>query len=324
VLGLVDMIYIELESSKFREGQAPVPEVFDFLIARGFEPLIRDAECGEWQFNCVFVRNSLAVSAADFIRTNERFEVGPMPAHGPSPATPTEQTMLDVRAIPILVPCFNNATYCDSMLKQLISRGFENITFVDNCSTALSMLKWLEREAEAGLASIEITSENIGPVRSIFTPERLKSLPRWFCVTDPDLRFNKLLPDGWLDELTGISQRFHAGKVGFALNVSDKTLFRSQEFDIGGRKYHIWDWEEQFWRHEIGRTKTGDSVYYSQIDTTFAIYDQNFFDVDNFLDGIRVGGRYTSLHLPWYKETCVPQIELEEYKLTQRYSYYYR
>ena len=238
VLSLVDLIYVELEALKLWKGQVLVPQVFDYLINRGFEPLIRDAECGEWQFNCVLVRNSLVVSVADLIRTSERFEVEPVPARqGPSPATSTGQTTLDVQAIPILVPCFNNATYCNSMLKQLISLGFKHITFVDNCSTAVSMLKWLESVAEADLASIEVTSENIGPVKSIFTPERLKSLPRWFCVTDPDLRFNKLLPDAWLNELTGKSQRFHFGKVGFALNVSDKTLFRSQEFDIDRQNY---------------------------------------------------------------------------------------
>ena len=61
---------------------------------------------------------------------------------------------------------------------------------------------------------------------------------------------------------------------------------------------------------EICRTGTSNSPYYAQIDTTLANYEQNFFDIDNFLDGIHVGGSYTSMRLPWFKEIFVPQTEL--------------
>ena len=325
-IDLVELIHVELEAFRFWEGQALVSEVVDFLVARDFEPLLRDAEYGDWQFNYIFVKKTRLNTLIDIVRNDD------VSATANAPITTSAQSAvfkaagdrnnIDIRNIPIFVPCFNNATYCDLMLKQLLEFGFRNITYVDNASRALSMLKWLDGASK--YASIEVMSENLGPKESIFTPKRLGALPRWFCVTDPDLRFSGLLPDRWLNELAFVSERFQAGKVGFALNVSDKAIFRTQKFDIDGEQYHIWDWEKQFWSREIGRTKTGDSLYYAPIDTTFALYDKNCFNRNDFLDGIRVGGRYTSLHLPWYNKPFVDHVELEEYKATQRFSYYYR
>lgn len=319
----VDLIHVEVEGMRFWAGQALVGDTVDFLVARGFEPLLRDAEYGDCQFNCIFVRRELADAAFAQIEQKELETRSAPPAAGDQPRIGVEAPeALDVANIPILIPCFNNATYCDLMLKQLRDHGCRNITFVDNASTSTSMKKWLERASQ--FATIEVMAENLGPRKSIFTQERLGSLPRWFCVTDPDLLLNPFFPPNWPQALAEVTRKFQAGKVGLGLNISDRALFRKTQFDIGGEMYHIWDWEEQFWNDLVGKTEEGDGLYNAKVDTTFALYDQAFFDDDNFLDGIRIGGRFTAKHLPWYERSIVDHGELEEYRSTQRFSYYHR
>jgi hypothetical protein len=208
------------------------------------------------------------------------------------------------------------------MLKQLLDRGCGNITFVDNASTSPSMREWLDYASQ--FAKVEVMAENMGPRKSIFTPERLRSLPRWFCVTDPDLLLNPFFPPNWAHVLADVTQKFQAGKAGLALNISDRKLFRRTKFDISGAMYYIWNWEEQFWADPVGKTEDGDSLYNALVDTTFALYDQVYFDNDSFLEGVRIGGRFTAKHLPWYERSIVDRSELEEYKSTQRFSYYHR
>jgi alpha-acetolactate decarboxylase len=63
-------------------------------------------------------------------------------------------------------------------------------------------------------------------------------------------------------------------------------------------------------------------VYNAAIDTTFALYNKHYFDPSNFYCAVRVAGRFTYRHLPWYRDSLPPAEELTVYRQTQKYSYY--
>jgi hypothetical protein len=167
------------------------------------------------------------------------------------------------------------------------------------------------------------SEENHGPRQVLTSPRILSLLPRHFCLTDPDLEINAFLPEGFLADLIMLAEKHKIGKVGFALNISDRIKMLSEKFEIGDNKYHIWQWEEQFWNNQIDRTSGGDPVYKASIDTTFALYDKNFFDPNDYLLALRVAGRFTARHLPWYGHDVLPADEVDNYIKTQKYSFYY-
>jgi hypothetical protein len=209
------------------------------------------------------------------------------------------------------------------MLKQLLDCGFRDITFIDNASDSDAMKSLLEIAAQSG-AKVERLDDNIGPRECIFANDRIKRLPRWFCVTDPDLEFNSALPSNFLESLAEIMLRNRTGKAGFALNIARPKALRQEKFNIGEKDYFIWEWEQRFWANRIDFTAGGDPVYRADIDTTFALYDLHQFTRKRFMSALRVGGRMTAEHLPWYPSLAMTESELSHYRASQKFSYYHR
>lgn len=296
-------IFIEVEGHSFWKDQKTAAGVFDLLIRKGFIPLIRDREYGDYQFNAIFVRRDAA---------------GHLDANYQNP--PRVLRSGDSTKIPVLVPTFNNPTYCAQMLTQLQSHGFHDIVFLDNASTSDEMLQWLSQAEEC--STVLRLGENIGPKRSIIRDDVFDRLPRHFCVTDPDILFNEALPCNFVHALMEIASDQKVGKVGMALNLADRHLFRQDDFHICGQTLKIWEWEEQFWADPIGWTPGGDRIFRAMVDTTFAVYDKYYFNPADSLNAVRVAGRFTAKHLPWYREQQLPVKEKNIYSGTQKFSYY--
>ena len=118
------------------------------------------------------------------------------------------------------------------------------------------------------------------------------------------------------------TERFRIGKAGFSLDISEPHTMRDEAFVVKGRTYQIWDWERQFWEKQVGSTSSGDPIYKADIDTTFALYNKKFFQRERLYEAVRVAGRYTCRHLPWYKDIGMPGDEEERYRTDQKFSYY--
>lgn len=220
--------------------------------------------------------------------------------------------------LPVLVPVYNNPTYARSMASQLVVRDLE-VIFIDNASDPLLMESCL-KEIENHAFVVRL-AENFGPF--IFKDEAAyQLLPEKFCVTDPDLALNPSLPMDFLEQLSFVTERFRIGKAGFALDISEPQLLKEERVAVPGGFATCWEWEAQFWSNQIGSTEEGDPIYLADIDTTFAIYNKKYFDPRNHYAAIRVAGKYTAKHLPWYKSTKLPADEDLKYRLTQRYSTY--
>jgi len=223
-----------------------------------------------------------------------------------------------IAEIPVVIPTFNNPAYVRNMTAQLFCRGLRNIVVIDNGSTAPDM-----RASFLLARRVVHLNDNRGP-HYIFREDReFDALPNLFCVTDPDLEFNQQLPDDFLIELIGLTEEFRVGKVGFSLDVSDKAAMREDDFQNSSRICKIWEWEQQFWEDQIGSTRSGDPIYRADIDTTFAVYNKKYFSRDNFYDALRLAGRYTCRHLPWYRDNGMAETEAAYYASTQKFSTYF-
>lgn len=311
------LVMVEVEGFPFWKGQKKVSDVIDLLNLFDLVPVLRDREYGDAQFNLIFLSASLT--------SDPNVSKVLMQSCKVSEARPSKNMALKDQLlpgkVPVLVPCFNNPTYCDSMYRQLIHLGFEDITFVDNKSTTEEMNAWLKEVAKEGV-KVERLDRNLGPRKSIFSEGRLQRLRRWFCVTDPDLEFNDLLPKNFLEILGETLVRWDFAKVGFALDISRRDHMRPGKFKIGDNTYTITEWEDKFWRNRIGFTSGGDSVYEALVDTTFALYDLQKFNIEKFLYAVRVAGRFTAIHKPWMTKDYLSEKELTAYRKNQRHSYY--
>ena len=217
--------------------------------------------------------------------------------------------------VPVFIPAFNNPTVLRNMVEQLRARSFSNITVLDNASTYPPMLELLDELSHH--VQVRRLGENLGP-KSVFTiPSLWDSMPQVFCLTDPDLALNPDMPTDFVARLYELSERYQRGKVGLALDISDPSSLRGDDFVIRGTSYKVWDWEAQFWEKELE-----PAVFDAAIDTTFALYNKRFFDRAEPLAALRVAGAYTCEHLPWRRDFALPPDELGFYRSTNVHSYY--
>jgi hypothetical protein len=222
--------------------------------------------------------------------------------------------------IPVYVPCFNNPTYLSMMVDQLLGLGMRNIIIIDGGSTFPPMLSYLGGLPDS-ITLIRLT-ENAGPRHLFREPSNYALLPDYFCLTDPDLQFNHDLPADFLAGLIEATQKYQIGKAGFSLDISDRDTMVADDLAFGARKFKIWEWEAQFWERPLSLTAGGDQIYRAGIDTTFAVYNKKYFDPASFLDAVRIGGRYTCRHLPWYRDKRLPADEEAYYRATARFSFF--
>jgi glycosyltransferase involved in cell wall biosynthesis len=252
-------------------------------------------------------------------------QVIPFAAPAPQPARPVFSSVASYLQadVPVFVPCFNNPTYTAQMVSQLRELGFRRVVLVDGGSTYPPMRELLAAPGDG--VSVVTLPNNQGPQHLLRDAAALALMPRHFCITDPDLVFNPAMPADFLGDLAALAVRERVGKAGLALDLSDSDAMRNEPFLIQDRSWQIWEWEAQFWRDELEPLRPGgDPVYRADVDTTFALYDRDFFDPERCYDAVRLAGRFTCRHLPWYRARELPQEEEDFYRNTERFSSYFR
>lgn len=296
---------------KARKGRCPdAVEITDFLMKLGFEPVLRDAENGDERFHVLFLRKDILIADC----------LAPLADWVGAAVDPEFVDEWETNDIPVLVPCFNNQTYCKTMITQLRDRGFDNIILIDNASTSPEMGKFLD---EAGKSvDVRRLKENMGPKKCVLHPAIYDSLPRYFCVTDPDIVFSPYLPKDFLRQLISLSREYEIGKVGLALDISHRQFFRDLSIELLHKKWKIWEWEERFWTKPVGVTRSNDRVFSAGVDTTFALYDKDRWTRENFTSALRVTGCFTVTHAPWLAQSVVPADEQARYQQDGVHSYY--
>jgi hypothetical protein len=163
---------------------------------------------------------------------------------------------------------------------------------------------------------------NRGPHFIIRDIDFYEKLPEHFCLSDPDIEINQDLPSNFMETLLELSHKYQMGKVGFSLQIPKENELRELHVSMDGQLWSTIDWEQQFWKDEIGKTDSGDNIYKTTLDTTFALYNKKYFDPDDRYRSLRVAGRFTAKHLGSYKDQLVPKEEQDFYSESTRYSYF--
>ena len=203
--------------------------------------------------------------------------------------------------IPIIVICYNNYKYVQNTLAQILKinkKYYDNIIIMNNASTCLDTIEFLKN---TDVTIIE--NENNGPwISPLKNTHIYDALPDKYVLTDPDLQFNENLPSNFIEILSELSDKYEAGKVGFALDISDYDKMYPGVYAYGKT---IYDWEIAFWENR--HSDPNYEIYVGAIDTTFAVVNKKH--IEHRVD-LRVAGSFTAKHLPWYK--CNPHYNVYE------------
>lgn len=155
---------------------------------------------------------------------------------------------------------------------------------IDNGSTYPPLLEWLTT-----CPYLVIAGDN-GGHQTLWNNHKYLITDRYYCVTDPDLDLSDI-PLDFVEHLKQGLQLFpNVIKAGFGLRIDD----------LPENPYtaEVINWEKKFWETEL---KNG--FYLSDIDTTFAMYDntRQFGKLPNnrFFSAVR-SETYVCKHLPWY------------------------
>jgi hypothetical protein len=222
--------------------------------------------------------------------------------------------------IPIYIPVFNNPTYLKNFINQFKKIGVHDFIVVDNNSTYPPMINLLHSLEEK--YQIERLKENRGPHYILREIDFYEKLPEHFCLSDPDIEINQDLPSNFMETLLEISHKYQIGKVGFSLEIPKENELRESHVSMDGKLWSTIDWDQQFWKDEVGKTDFGDKIYKATLDTTFALYNKKYFDPEDRYRSLRIAGRFTAKHLGSYKDQLVPKEEQDFYSELTRYSYF--
>jgi hypothetical protein len=114
---------------------------------------------------------------------------------------------------------FNQYTYIKNMVEQL-EKYTNDIVIIDNNSTFPELLKYYENEYKYNLIKMD---KNYG--HKVYEKSFINYIiGDIYFLTDPDLEFNKNLPDNFIEKMIDISSYYEAEKVGFALLIDSDDI----------------------------------------------------------------------------------------------------
>lgn len=207
-------------------------------------------------------------------------------------STSEEQDFLET--IPIFINVRDRLSCLEQLLKWLERAGHHNIILIDNASTYPPLLGFLE---QCNYRTIRL-KRNLGHT-ALWRVKELRSIiaNHWFVYTDPDVIPTDRCP---LNVVTYLHRQLQVFpfylKAGLGLRLDDLP-------DCYHLKQQVIDWEQ----HLIGEEIAPD-VFEADVDTTFALYRPG----TPYITGpsIRVQGRHSAHHLPWYSDSS--QVDEEE------------
>lgn len=217
-----------------------------------------------------------------------------------------EECLSKIKGIPIIIPVFNNLTYTRDTVNFFHNMGQENIVLVDNASSYEPMIDYFKNVSN----DVNIITQNVnaGP-RQFFEDKGVYSLlPEYFIVTDPDLKFSNKLPTDFIDILIDVHNNFDVFKVGSSLNLNllERNVL-DEVYSIWGKQNTIRNIEQGYYTNQVGSIGE-DSIWSAPIDTTFALYKKSNFK-NNFLEAVRIDGRFCVDHLGWLNPSPLPEEE---------------
>jgi hypothetical protein len=174
----------------------------------------------------------------------------------------------------------------------LQSRGYNNITIIDNQSTYVPLLTWYNT---CGLDIFynNITENSNMAFRDLVLtghPKFAQIISNWYVFNDSDIIPTNTVPDNFIDDLVGFAIRHHKTKVGLSIKIDDINL----DYPLNA---WVYGYESTYWTNGI--EDNGIQLYPHPIDTTFAVHAPGTLPTWSN-DTLRVGDPYIAKHAPFY------------------------
>ena len=187
--------------------------------------------------------------------------------------------------VPIIINNRNRLTFLKMMVDQLRSFGYKNIYVLDNDSSYPPLLEYYKTTS----AKVIYLKENLGYM-ALWQSKAFDQFKNGFYVySDPDILMQDDCPKDFIYQLfKHLNDYTWKEKAGVALRIDDIPNHYKQKADING-------WEKQNWEKQLK-----PDVYDALVDTTLALYKPLAFGNAEQCSAIRVGGKLTAKHLPWY------------------------
>src|SRR6476469_1054293 len=194
---------------------------------------------------------------------------------------------LDVYQIPIIINNFNRLQSLQLLLRTLETAGYKNIYILDNNSSYKPLLKFYKSTRN----TVYALDRNCGHFALWKTIVFSKFNSDYYVYTDPDI----IPSDEGITDLLNyfkflLTKYKNVYKVGCALRIDDLP-------DHYSKKNLVIKWENKFWQNKVE-----DDLYLAPIDTTFALYAPGIAGGAN-IPALRVAGKYSAHHLPWYENS---------------------
>lgn len=206
-------------------------------------------------------------------------------------------------AIPFYIIAYNNLTFVKSFVEQICN--FTNdIVIIDNASTYGAMFKYydfIERHLKAHVTVCRL-DKNYGHEVYRLRPDLF---PKVYILSDPDLELQPATPVNVAQILWQLSERYQSGRVGLALDISQKDQLLQGDYGSLFQKI-----ESKYWENRLPQKDF--EIYHAPIDTTFCLVNNNYRQ--ETATHIRVAGDFTCKHLPWYQNYLRDNICREEAK----------
>lgn len=219
--------------------------------------------------------------------------------------------------LPFVIPTFNSKSYLEMMVKQLDG---ENIVIVDSCSTSESMREYLVELSKDHI--VVLKPYNDGPHDYYDRPFFWRWLPEQFVVSDPDIGFNPLMPENYMEVIAELSEEQNSYKVGLALDIWN--LPKENHLNvIGWGGLSIFNGELNHWQIKVETNVTTEPVYRAPTDSTFCYVNKKYHrgDAHDRSHGVRIAGNFTAQHYGWYKNPPMTVEEKELYYNTSKGSH---
>ncbi len=191
------------------------------------------------------------------------------------------------RDVPIFINARDRLGVMKKLIDWLLEAGYRKLIVLDNDSTYPPLLEYyaaLERDCRVKIVRLQknfgykaLWLSNILERLKIFTP---------YVYTDPDVLPIERCPKDFLKRLMKLlDDNRELRKVGLGIVYDDITFFGKAKFQ---------EIESNFY----DGTRVGDEIYFTQVDTTFALHSNLRHYSLRF--SLRTTGDLQIYHLPWY------------------------
>ena len=197
--------------------------------------------------------------------------------------------------VPIIINNRNRYSYLKQMIEQLQQFGYKNIYILDNDSTYPPLLDYYK----VTTATVIYLKRNMGYMALWLNETFNQFKNKYYVYSDPDIIMQDSCPKDFVYKLyEALSKATYKEKAGVALKINDLPEWYNL-------KNEVISWEKGNWENEIYK-----DVYDAMVDTTLALYKPLSFGNAEECSAIRVAGKITAFHLPWYINST--QISAEE------------